>query len=193
MVLDFSFNKLYSFYQTMLENKQEDIIEENQITEDILKKETKVEENVQTKKQTEEKKKQETKSEKVQDIWQVEIPAINLVAPISEGTSQEVMLEYVGHFEDTSKWNGNIGLAAHNRGYPINYFAKLKDLKMGNEIIYKTKQGTKKYKINSIKTIEDTDWSYLQKTKENKITLITCVANKPNNRLCIQGIEIKEE
>lgn len=177
----------------MLENKQEDIIEENQVTEDILKKETKVAENVQTNKQTEEKKKQETKAEKVQDIWQVEIPAINLVAPISEGTSQEVMLEYVGHFENTSKWNGNIGLAAHNRGFPINYFAKLKDLKTGNEIIYKTNQGTRKYKINSIKTIEDTDWSYLQKSKENKITLITCVANKPNNRLCIQGIEIKEE
>lgn len=193
MVLDFSFNKLHSFYETIVANKQEDIIEENQITEDILKKGTKVAENTQVKKQTEAKKKQETKVEKAQNIWQVEIPAINLVAPISEGTSQEVMLEYVGHFEDTSKWNGNIGLAAHNRGFPINYFARLKDLKTGNEIIYKTKQGTKKYKINSIKTIEDTDWSYLQKSKENKITLITCVANRPNQRLCIQGIEIKEE
>lgn len=193
MVLDFSFNKLHSFYETIVANKQEDIIEENQITEDILKKETKVAENTQVKKQTEAKKKQETKVEKAQNIWQVEIPAINLVAPISEGTSQEVMLEYVGHFEDTSKWNGNIGLAAHNRGFPINYFARLKDLQIGNEIIYKTKQGTKKYKVNLIKTIEDTDWSYLQKSKENKITLITCVANKPNQRLCIQGIEIKEE
>ena len=193
MVLDFSFNKLHSFYETIVANKQEDIIEENQITEDILKKETKVAENTQVKKQTEAKKKQETKVEKAKNIWQVEIPAINLVAPISEGTSQEVMLEYVGHFEDTSKWNGNIGLAAHNRGFPINYFARLKDLQIGNEIIYKTKQGTKKYKVNLIKTIEDTDWSYLQKSKENKITLITCVANKPNQRLCIQGIEIKEE
>ncbi len=193
MVLDFSFNKLYSFYETIVAKQQEDIIEENQITEEILKKETKVAENTQAKKETNEKKKEETKEEKTKDIWQVEIPAINLVAPISEGTSQEVMLEYVGHFEDTSTWNGNIGLAAHNRGYPINYFAKLKDLKMGNEIIYKTKQGTKKYKVNSIKTIEDTDWSYLQKTKENKITLITCVANQPSKRLCIQGIEIKEE
>lgn len=50
-----------------------------------------------------------------EDIWQIEIPKINLLAPIAEGTSQEVMLEYVGHFENTDKWNGNIGLAAHNR------------------------------------------------------------------------------
>ena len=49
------------------------------------------------------------------EIWQVEIPAIDLVAPISEGTTQEVMSKYVGHFESTNMWSGNIGLAAHNR------------------------------------------------------------------------------
>ena len=48
-------------------------------------------------------------------LWQIEIPAINLVAPIKQGTSQEVMLKYVGHFEETSMWKGNVGLAAHNR------------------------------------------------------------------------------
>lgn len=47
--------------------------------------------------------------------WQVEIPAIGLKAPISQGTTQEVMREYVGHFDNTSMWKGNIGLAAHNR------------------------------------------------------------------------------
>lgn len=134
-----------------------------------------------------------TKEDYIENIWQIEIPKIDLIAPISEGTSQEVMLEYVGHFENTSMWNGNIGLAAHNRGYPINYFAKLKELEIGNIIIYKTNSGTKKYKIKLIKIIEDTDWSYLRETKDNKITLITCVENKPSKRLCVQGIEIKEE
>lgn len=143
--------------------------------------------------ESKEKESEETKEEYEKDIWQVEIPKISLIAPISEGTSQEVMLEFVGHFESTSKWNGNVGLAAHNRGYPINYFSKLKELKNGDKIIYKTQYGTKTYSIKTIKIIEDTDWSYLQKTKENKITLITCVENKPSQRLCVQGIEIKEE
>lgn len=129
----------------------------------------------------------------VKDIWQIEIPKINLVAPIAEGTSQEVMLEYVGHFENTKMLEGNVGLAAHNRGYPINYFAKLKELEIGDEIIYKTKYGTKKYKVNLTIVIQDTDWSYLQESKENKITLITCVENQPSNRRCIQAVEIKEE
>lgn len=84
---------------------------------------------------------------------------------------------------------GNVGLAAHNRGYPVNYFAKLKELEEGDEIIYKTKYGQKVYEVTLITIIEDTDWSYLQDTDENTITLITCVENKPNKRRCIQGKE----
>ena len=47
--------------------------------------------------------------------WQIEITKIDLIAPIKQGTTQEVMKEYVGHFENTNFWSGNIGLAAHNR------------------------------------------------------------------------------
>lgn len=125
-----------------------------------------------------------------EDIWQVEIPKIDLKAPVSEGTSQQVMLEFVGHFENTPNWEGNIGLAAHNRGYPINYFAKLKELINGDMIIYKTNYGTKTYSVETSVIIDDTDWSYLQNTEDNRITLITCVENQPSKRLCIQAIEI---
>ena len=100
------------------------------------------------------------------------------------------MLEYVGHFENTEYLYGNVGLAAHNRGFPINYFTKLKELVKGDEIIYKTQFGEKRYKVVLSKIITDTDWSYLQQTDKNTITLITCVENKPNKRLCVQAIEI---
>lgn len=143
--------------------------------------------------ESEEKTQEVINNENQEDIWQIEIPKINLIAPISQGTSQEVMLEYVGHFENTSTWEGNVGLAAHNRGYPINYFSMLKELKKEDKIIYTTKNGSKTYSIKTITIIEDTDWSYLKESKENKITLITCVENKPNQRLCVQGMEIKEE
>ena len=33
--------------------------------------------------------------------WSIEIPKINLKAQIAEGTSKEIMDEYVGHFEET--------------------------------------------------------------------------------------------
>ncbi len=179
MTINLLINKVYFTYQNIkLKSENVDITEEKEIIKVSNSKE---------------KKSEGTKEEYINNIWQIEIPKINLKAPISEGTSQEIMLNYVGHFENTSIWNGNIGLAAHNRGYPINYFAKLKELKIGDLIIYRTNNGTKKYKIKLIKIIEDTDWSYLGTTKENKITLITCVENKPTKRLCVQGLEIKEE
>ncbi len=126
-----------------------------------------------------------------EQIGTISIPTFNLTAPVAEGTTKEIMDEYVGHFENTSLWDGNIGLAAHNRGYPVNYFANIKDLQIGDEIIYKVGDKSRTYLVNEITIIEDTDWSYLQETNDNRITLITCVENEPSYRRCIQGIEKK--
>lgn len=123
--------------------------------------------------------------------WQIEIPAISLKAEIAEGTSKEVMNKFVGHFTETSIKTGNVGLAAHNRGYQFNYFENLKKLKENDKIIYKYKDFQKTYFVEKIKIIKDTDWSYLENTEENVITLITCVENEPEYRRCIQGIERK--
>lgn len=124
------------------------------------------------------------------DSWKLEIPKINLSANINFGTSEEVMNKYIGHFDNTSLWNGNVGLAAHNRGYPVNYFGRLKELQIGDEIKYTTVYGTKTYKVTISTIIQDTDWSYLEETKDNRITLITCVENQPKYRRCIQAVEI---
>lgn len=124
--------------------------------------------------------------------WKLIIPKISLEAEISEGTSKEVMNKYIGHFEETSKKSGNIGLAAHNRGYEVNYFSQIKLLKEGDKIVYKFYDFENTYTVVENKIIKDTDWSYLEKTEENKITLITCVENEPEYRRCIQAIEEKE-
>lgn len=122
--------------------------------------------------------------------WILEIPKIDLKANINFGTTNEVMNQFIGHFDTTEVWDGNIGLAAHNRGYPVNYFGRLKELQVGDEIKYTTVYGTKIYKVEIVTVIEDTDWTYLEATKENKLTLITCVENEPKYRRCIQAIEI---
>ncbi len=125
--------------------------------------------------------------------WTLEIPKINLKANINFGTTEKVMDEFIGHFDTTELWEGNVGLAAHNRGYPVNYFGRIKELQIGDEIKYTTVYGTKTYKVAISTIIKDTDWSYLQETKENRITLITCVENEPSYRRCIQGVEYKED
>ncbi len=119
--------------------------------------------------------------------WYMEIPIINLKANIKEGTEKETLDDYVGHFEETQKENGNIGLAAHNRGYKNNYFENIKKLKEDDSIFYNYKGKIKEYKVEKIFIIKDTDWNCLENTEKNIITLITCVENQPEYRRCIQG------
>ena len=69
-----------------------------------------------------------------EETWQLEIPSINLKANIKNGTDAETLNKYIGHFVETQVEEGNIGLAAHNRGYEVNYFARLKELKDEDEI-----------------------------------------------------------
>ena len=121
--------------------------------------------------------------------WYIQIDKIALRAPIQEGTSKEILDDYVGHFEESSKDLGNVCLAAHNRGYKNNYFSRLKELQEGDEIKYKYKDIEKTYIVTKHEIIKNTDWSNLEDTEENRITLITCVENEPEYRRCIQGIE----
>ena len=126
-------------------------------------------------------------SQQETEEWYIEIPIINLKANIKEGTEKETLDDYVGHFEETQKENGNIGLAAHNRGYKNNYFENIKKLKEDDSIFYNYKGKTKEYKVEKISIIKDTDWNCLENTEKNIITLITCVENQPEYRRCIQG------
>ena len=121
--------------------------------------------------------------------WKLEIPKIDLVATIAEGTTEEILDAYIGHFEETQKENGNVGLAAHNRGYKVNYFNRLKELEKGDEIIYTYFGVSKIYEVKKSYIIEDTNWEVLENTIDNRLTLITCVENEPTKRRCVQAIE----
>lgn len=129
----------------------------------------------------------EKKDNTIQSSWYLKIPRIFLEAEISEGTSTDVMNKYIGHFEDTSKTTGNVCLAAHNRGYPVNYFQNLKLLKKGDKIQYKYQNFEKQYVVVDNFIIRDTDWSCMEKTEDNMITLITCVENEPEYRRCVRA------
>lgn len=122
-------------------------------------------------------------------IWKLEIPKINLIADISEGTDVQTLNQYIGHFEETSKSQGNICLAGHNRGYNVNYFEKIRELEIGDEIYYTYNGKKSKYIVDFKNIIKDTDWSSLENTEDNRLTLITCVENQPELRRCIQAIE----
>ena len=94
----------------------------------------------------------------------------------------------LGHFTDTAVFTGNVAIAGHNRGVN-SYFGKIHNLKAGDEIIYSTKLGTKKYAVTSVRKINAADFSFLRETSDNRLTLITCVKNEPNFRRCVQARE----
>lgn len=122
-----------------------------------------------------------------EDKWEIEIPKINLVAEINDGTDNETLNQYVGHFVQSGYLRGNISLAAHNRGYPVNYFSDIKNLENGDEIIYSFRDVKLKYIVYKNTIIKDTDIEVIENTRENMITLITCVENEPEYRRCVQG------
>ncbi len=123
--------------------------------------------------------------------WYIEIPSINLSAPIAEGTDSNTLNNYIGHFTETSTEIGNVGLAGHNRGYENNYFQNLKKLKKGDKIIYTHDTLKKEYSVDKIEIIENSNWNYLKESEENRITLITCVENEPKYRRCVQAVELE--
>lgn len=71
------------------------------------------------------------------------------------------------------------------------YFAKLKNVKIGDIVEYKTAIGTKTYQVTFVGSISYTDYSYLNEMGDNRITLITCIANQPSLRLCVRAVEIR--
>jgi len=121
----------------------------------------------------------------------LKIPAIDLTAKIVQGTTSTALAKGVGHFTNTSIWDGNVSLAAHNRGTNT-IFGKIHTLENGNRITLTTKEGTRTYAVTSVSKISETDNSMLEATSDNCITLFTCVRDQREYRWCVRGVEVVE-
>ena len=119
-------------------------------------------------------------------IGTLEIPSINFKDIVVKGTNQSSLAQGIGLFEHSKILEGNVCLAGHNT---YRFLANLKNVQKGDIIKYSSALGNKEYRITTIKQIQETDWSMLEDTEDNRITIITCVRNKPELRLCVQGIE----
>ena len=123
-------------------------------------------------------------------IGKVSIDRVSLSCKVYEGATDSSMSKGAGHYTSSGIYTGNIGLFGHNRGSHA-YFAKLKNVKIGDIVEYKTAIGTKTYQVTFVGSISYTDYSYLNEMGDNRITLITCIANQPSLRLCVQAVEIR--
>lgn len=122
-------------------------------------------------------------------IGRLKIRCIGMDVKVYETESLESLAKGAGHFKSTSCWDGNVGIAGHNRGV-TNHFGRIHTLKEGDRITYTTKLGTRTYEVFYVGQISETDFSRLDRSRENLITLVTCVRDVRNMRWCIQAKEI---
>ena len=119
----------------------------------------------------------------------LKIPKLDLYVRIYQSTNSSTLAKGVGHFVETSIWDGNVALAAHNRG-TNNYFGEIHTLEIGDTIKLTTKLGSRNYEVFSVSKVSETDRSALAASSENILTLYTCVRNQRDLRWCVQAKEI---
>lgn len=122
-------------------------------------------------------------------LGRLKISKLGLDVKVYEDESLENLAKGAGHFKSTSCWDGNVGIAGHNRGV-TNHFGKIHTLVAGDKIVYTTQLGTRTYEVFYVGQISETDFSRLDRTSENIITLITCVRDVRDMRWCVQAREI---
>ena len=119
----------------------------------------------------------------------LDIPRLNLTAPIMTGDDAETLRVAVGHLPDTPKpWEaGNSALAAHRDGL----FRPLRHIRVGDDLRVRTTEGEFIYRVRETRIVMPDDLSVLDPTPDPSLTLITCypfnfVGNAPK-RFIVQA------
>jgi sortase A len=129
-------------------------------------------------------------SEKIKTMAIMVIPKINLNVAVAEGTDNQTLKYAVGHFEGTAMpgEKGNFSVAGHRSYTYSQYFNRLEELKVGDEIIVRTKNGEFTYVVYETFVVEPTEISVLDETKDATVTLITCTPIRAaTHRLIVKG------
>lgn len=105
----------------------------------------------------------------------IQIPAINVDAPIVQGDGWEQLKKGVGQHIGTADPgdDGNMVLSAHNDIFG-EIFRDLDQLKPGDQIILHTNQRSYTYIISGYKIVEPTQTEVMEATSQPKVTLISC-------------------
>jgi sortase A len=105
-------------------------------------------------------------------IGRIEIPRLNLSAPVLEGTGPEILRVAVGHIHGTALpgVHGNTALAAHRD----TLFRPLRVVKPGDEIVITTSYGKFRYVVDSTEVVNPTDVRVLHTASRAELTLVTC-------------------
>ena len=100
------------------------------------------------------------------------IPAVDVRVAVFNGTSDRLLDLGAGRIPGTAPTagDGNLAIAAHRDGF----FRGLKDIEVGDELSFTSKQETHTFTVTELSVVDPTDVSVLESTVNPTITLITC-------------------
>jgi sortase A len=107
-----------------------------------------------------------------ENIGSLTIPALDLKSPIIQGTSEPELALGVGHFISSTMpgENDNCVLSGHRN----TVFARLGEIKKGNQLIIQTSSGIFIYKVTGTKIVHANDRTVIVHTNHAMLTLTTC-------------------
>jgi sortase A len=105
-------------------------------------------------------------------VGMLDVPRLKLTTPVIEGDDDRTLKRAVGHLPDTPlPWeSGNSAVAGHRDGL----FRPLKDIKVGDEIRFRTSREELRYRVTETAIVKPDDLSVLRPRAKNALTLITC-------------------
>ncbi len=134
-----------------------------------------------------------TLTEQPTAIGIINIPKIDLRAPIAEGADLDTLRFAIGHMENTTAIGeiGNAVVAGHRSHSFGVYFNRLDEMAVGDEIVVETGGKTITYVVYETKIVEPDDVSVLKSSSKYKVlTLITCdPVYNPTHRLIVHAID----
>jgi sortase A len=124
----------------------------------------------------------------------IQIPAINIDAPIFQGDDQETLKKGVGQHIGTAGpgEKGNMFLSAHNDIYG-ELFRHLDKLKPGDEFIVSTERQSYTYVVREIRVVDPTEVWVLAPTAHASATLHSCYPYRVNTKRIVVFADLAGE
>lgn len=99
-------------------------------------------------------------------------PSDNGIALLVQGDSPDDLKRAVGHLSNSALpgQQGNVALAAHRDTFS----RPLRDIRVGDEIKFKTRERNFDYVVESMEVVAPTDVRVLQSSVGHDLTLLTC-------------------
>ncbi|MCL2837629.1 MAG: sortase [Oscillospiraceae bacterium] len=125
-----------------------------------------------------------------QRIGRLTVERLGRTINVYGGATMWAMDRGAGHFSFTGLNHGNTSLVGHNRGWN-GFFSFVRLLREGDIIALYANGITRRYAVQRVFTVNETDFSPLIQFGDNRLTLVTCVEYQRNLRRVAVAIEIQ--